>query len=296
MNTFIEFINSTFNIDNNTSATIVITLTVFLLGFIISWLKNSIKSLLKRNRIKKIFLDLLKEITETASKQSAFFKDFYESLYIENEDKAFRLKRIPINHLENIQKLNINSVYEAFFSGIENIFNKDTKRKAFNKCWLHINSLNYWEYRYPEEIQSFISKFNVYEEKRNDALEKWRVVSQEIFHQATKGEIPKELAEYISRYDKIVYDWQTNGMNTHYYIVQNELIYPLISLNREYKQFHFVLLITNILLEVTNYYEDLVNTINFYREGFKIYYHTYRSSSKVLEKALKILEKKLICT
>lgn len=289
MKIIIEYLNNLFNIDNETSATIVITLTVFILGFIITWFINVLRKYFNRRRTRKLFLDLLKEIARTTLRQSNNFFDFSKKLTIENQD-IFELDKSPINHLDNISRLSINSFHEAFFTGPENLCCRIIKQKAFNKIWIHISALSYWEQQYPNDLKEFINKFNNYEDKRNEELENWRKLSDELIFQVRQQGPTGRYLEYFTRYDEIVYGWQTAGQNTHYFTVQTDLIEPLRLLNRDFHDLPVVLVLNNPLLGVTNYYENLISTLRVYNRQFNSLGISYKNSSKMITKGLQILK------
>lgn len=289
MKRFIEFINELFSIQNETSATIVITLTIFILGFILTGVMNIIRAYNSRKSIRNLFIDLLIEVSKTALKQADYFKSFEDILSIENKD-FFRLKKTPINHLDNLSKLSINAFHEAYFTGFENIFCRKIRQKAFNKIWIHISSLSFWEEKHHNELKDFINKFNSYENKRNDELETWRKISDQLIYMAQQQNVEGKLREYFTKYDKIVYTWQNAGQNTHYFVVQRDLIEPLRKLNREYKELPFVLTLTNPLLGVTSGYENLVSLLNVNKITYHSHYQSYKNSGRIIAKAIKILK------
>jgi len=289
MKCIIEYLNELFNIDNETSATIVITLTVFILGFMITWFINALRKFFDRRRTRRLFFDLLKEIDRTALRQSYNFFEFGKKLTIEYQD-IFELDKSPINHLDNISHLSINSLHEAFFIGFENLWCRKIRQKAFNKIWIHISALTYWEQQYPNDLKEFINKFNNYEDKRNEELENWRKVSEELIFQVRQQGATGLHLEYFTRYDRIVYGWQTAGQNTHYFTVQRDLIEPLRLLNRDFHDLPVVLVLNNPLLGVTNYYENLVSTLRVYNRQFNSLGISYKNSSKIIAKGLQILK------
>ena len=288
MKNFIEYINNLFGIDNQTSATIIITLSVFILGFLMTGLFNSIKTEIKRNSTRKFFKDLLREIARTADKQSRYFQDFSKILNIEHEGQ-FVLKSTPINLLDNIQKLSLENISDACHNGIRNPFTNKIRRKAFNKIWLHISSLAFWEERQVYELEKFINKFNEHENKRNEELENWRKISDQMMHPTNTQSIPAQAKPYYEEYDRIVYKWQTEGQITHYKKVQDELVDPLRELNRKYKDLPYTLLLNSPLLGVTNSYNNLKTTLDVYSNQYRSQYITYKAASRVISKSIKII-------
>ena len=289
MERIIDSINKLFNIKNETSATIMITLGVFILGFILTGLVNVFRSYFNRQSIRRLFSDLLLEVSRTALKQSENFKVFAGNLNIEYKD-VFKLNKTPINHLDNLSKLSINEFHKAYFTGFENTFKRKIRQKAFNKTWIHISSLSFWEQRQHAELKEFITKFNSYEDKRNEELEAWRKISDQLIYMVQQQGVEGRLKEYFTKYDKIVYGWQSAGQNTHYFVVQRDLIEPLRVLNREYKELPFVLTLTNPLLGVTNYYENLVGLLNVTQRAYYSYYRSYRNSGRLIAVAREFLK------
>lgn len=288
MQRLVDYINTVFGIENETSATIVITLIVFILGFLITGIVGAIRRFSQRKVTRNLFISLVEEILKSATRQSKNFHEFTTTLNIENQD-SYSLGRYPLNHLDNINNLPFSDFHNAYFNGLENIFCKRKRAKAFNMIWKYLSTLKYFESRYPDELVSFINKFNVYENKRNEEIEKWRQILDNLLFETNNKQLPPRLKEYMESLDEIVFNWQNNSKNTHYHIVQLELVKPLRKLNKDYKDIPYTLHFNTPLLGITQYYNNMVSVLLVYSKIFKSYYYTYRSASKLLSASLNSL-------
>lgn len=160
------------------------------------------------------------------------------------------------------------------------IFFMKKRRTAFNKIWAQLSTLAYWELQYPKDLVEFISKFNEYEDHRNESLERWRMNSDQLLIITQNAPVPNDLGVYLKAYDGIVYSWQQSEERTHYHNVQERLVYPLRDLNRENSDFPFVLTLNNHLLSITHYYDSMDKILKVNRDRYWTYYFAYKKAGK----------------
>lgn len=209
MKEIIDCIKDTFGIDNNTTATILITISVFLIGLIFQALYHIIVNIIKRSRYRSMFIHLLEEISKSSYKQGEFFKDFAKTLDIKYVGH-FNLNTATLSYLSTYEKLDFEILYSAFFHGIENLFSR-RKLKAFAKAHTALSKTVGIENKYPEDLKNFITKFNGYEDKWNDSIEMVRQGFEGIFAQIkqTPQIVQNSLeARFFTEMDKIIYGWQ----------------------------------------------------------------------------------------
>ena len=79
----IDWLQNLFEIDNNATATIIITITVFLIGLILQGIYQLIRNYIKRQRHRRMFIHLLQETSKASYKQGEFFLALVNTLNIE---------------------------------------------------------------------------------------------------------------------------------------------------------------------------------------------------------------------
>lgn len=289
MNKVQGFLQEVFSIDANTSATILISILVFVIGLIITWFGNSLKNFLKRKRRRKQFRLLIESISNGAIKQA---KNFSSSLPTFKIDYIgyFTLKNSVISQLDNIDKINLEVFFEAYFSGIENLLSNSKKRKAFNRTWGHFYHLKKIETRYTEQLQSFISKFNKTEDLRNESLDIFFNSIKTILQQVNNANFPPDLRQYVMRVDRVFVAWQTldEENRTHYFVVNQNIVEPIFEINKDFiNDYSDVLNINNQLLLVKYHYENMENQIKHFYKTIDDYSGFYRLLSRILKYYLK---------
>lgn len=281
-----EIINCLFGIGNETSAPIIITFIIFILGYLISYLVKFIENFLKRKSKRKLFFELLKEISKSASTQALNFKEFADTLVITYE-KGFKLRRVNINHLSNLNKLDFETIHDAYFTGIENWIYFRHSRDEFNIVWSGISKLTYWEAVYRDEVDKFINKFNSYESKRNDLMDRFRII-YDTFIQSVNGKtVSKEYGIYINGLQSKILLWLNVPNNIHFYNAQHDLVLPLIEHNKQYPEYEISLQLNNVLLEASYYYDNLKRHLENYRELFLSYEKTYETVGQKINNYLR---------
>jgi len=278
-----KLINELFGINNDTSAPIIITLIVFLSGYLIAYFIKFITGILNRRSQRKLFYELLDEIASCTLVQAKNFEKFVKTLEITFES-GFELEREDINHLSNLNKLNFESIHKAFFTGIENWVFYRHSRNEFNKVWSGISKLNYWETIYYDEVNKFINKFNVYENKRNELLDKFRVM-YDTYNQSINGvKVTKEFRDYFVELQEKVKKWSKIPNFIHYHIAQVNLVLPVIEHNNNHPEFEISLQLNNVLLEVSYYYENLKNLLETYKKLFQSYEKIYSGIGNTIKR------------
>lgn len=286
----IDSINHFWGIDNNTSATIFITLFIFALGFIITGFASFIKRLLSRYKYRKHFRAIVKSIGQSSERQSKRFDDGVKTLDIKHKGN-FALKSGVLTHLDNIDKIDFNLLYEAYFFGLENTFSGKLRLKAFDKIWAYCSQLKKIEERYPEQLNSFIQRFNELEDKRNESLTGFRKLLDNIIHSTRGQQVPQRVAEYLKSLDKIMLEWQKldERERTHYYIVNEQVVQPIRKLNKTYQELPVTLEMNNFLLAADHYFASMERLIENYHDMFKSYFYFYKLTSKIFQLSISIL-------
>lgn len=281
-----ELVNNFFGIGNETSAPIIITIFVFALGIIINYLINLSEKIIKRNSTRKLFYEMLKEISRTTLSQAEIFKNFTKKLNIEYED-TFILKRQNINHLSNLNKLNFDTIHDSFFTGVENYFVFRHDREEFNKVWSEISNLTYWENQYRNDLDKFIDKFNEYENKRNDLLDTFKKTHDSIMINLKQTGTNERIDEYLVKFLKIIQDYQTVPNATHHFKAQNHFVLPLRKLYKEYMDFSFSIILNNHLLEASFYYDSLEKLLKVNEDLFESYSSLYDRIGETMKNYLR---------
>lgn len=288
----IDYISDLFNIDNNTTATIVITIAVFLTGLAFQGLFSFIKNLSIRCRKRRFFIHVLDKTGQASLKQGNLFNDFSKKLAISYVGN-FELSTITFPYLSTFDKIDFELVYNAFFNGPENLCSQ-YKTKAFTKAYSIISRIQSIESKYPTDLQKFIDKFNGYEDKWYNAVELIRQQYEQILGSSTEITVTNPLvADFLTRMDGIISSWQRQINYTHYSTEFNSLVNPLYNLLKE-PQFESIALrskqLLNLLIEAQGHYQNMVSLLENYSSLYQLYGRIYCNSLRIIKVIVKILK------
>ena len=279
-----------FNIDNNTSATLIVALTVFILGFLFTGLSKSIVAYRYRRNYRKIFKEMINEIILCTKKQSNNLKNLVDTLSIENKD-YFKLKKQNINLLNNFSQIPFDTFYSAYFKGFENLC-KRKKLTAFNKTFGLTDSLLKNENQIINELNNCVNSFNKHADKWNDSSEKVRLNIENI-RLALDGEsVPRNIGDFFQAIDQTVYDWGKLNNRSQYFIAYSQLIKPMLDLyakNENNDVVRISKMLLDSLMDSEYHYLTMKRTLEFYRELFTKFEYQYKYTSRLLNKINLIL-------
>lgn len=288
----IDFLKELFGIDGNTAATLVITLSVFILGYIVNGLNNLMVGYIKRRNYRKIFNDIVGTIANNIGLQANMFQSSASNVNIKNLGD-YHVKIITITHLDNVDKLDFKDIYNAYFSGIENVFSKK-KLKAFNKVFGRLSLIKGIEMKLASEMNTFDTKFHEHELRYNESIEQLRQFTDSISAATNGTTLPTPVANYLEGMDRIIYRWQLLPNRVEYSVVKENYIDPMLAHNRAFQDLRFqganpILSMNTILLNAAHHYNNMEKTLQVYSDNLKNYHYLYRAAKRITDKAMKIL-------
>lgn len=286
-----KYLELTFGIDANTSATLIITLFVFIVGLILQQGLRTFTNYLERKRTRKTFFFALEEFWLQVKKQSEEYLKISNGLRFDKENN-FEFKKATISTITSLNELGFKNAYEALFHGPENWIkiNSKVKMKAFNKIWNSIKSVEFWHEKSFQDIDFFITKYNLFNDRRNSALRNYRAFIEPIMHSFNGKNIPKELAFYLKKVDQIQFEWQKMPDRTRADIVNKHLIIPLRILNRKNQDKEIAVKMNDNLLESSLEYQNLINLLEVHKKQYKSYYRNFRQYYKTCKKGQRIIK------
>jgi len=290
MENLTNFLKTTFNIDDNTSATLIVTLTVFILGFILTGIFKSIVAYRYRRNYRKIFKEMINEIIRCTKKQSINLKNLIKSLRIENDD-YFKLKKQNINLLNNFNQIPFDTFYSSYFKGVENIC-KRKKLTAFNKTFGLIDALLKNESQIIIELNNCIINFNKHADKWNDSTEKVRLNIENIRLALDGKSLLRNMGEFFQAIDQTVFNWQKLKNRSQYHVAYSQLIRPMLDLydkNENNDVVKISKMLLDNLMDSEYHFLSMDRSLEFYRLLFTNFEYQYKYTSRMLNKINLIL-------
>ena len=286
-----KYLEYQFDVDPNTSATIIITISVFMLGIFFQYLLHSITKFSERKRVRKIFLVGLSEFSKQVKKQSEQYGISAKTFAFDKKTN-FEFNRATIFTISSLNGLDYNQTYQAFFFGFENIvkFNSNRKFEAFNKVWDSIKSVEFWHEKSFQNINYFIEKYNELNEKRNEAVNAHRLFYEPIMKKLDGQDVPENIGRYMQAADQIHVDWQNKENRTRPHNIHRYLILRLRILNRKNQDIQIANGMNDNLLTASMEYESQRNFLKAqkdqmenYERSFRLYYRLVIAGREILK-------------
>jgi hypothetical protein len=250
-----DFLVDYFGIDKNTSATIIITIFVFGAGIFTSLMVDFFKTWYRRRMLQEVLkLDFAKSL----NKQGNIFAETAAQFNFDRQG-PMEISRVEISQISSIKEIGYDQSFQAFFYGIYNLAlfgRRKLKLKSFNKLWDSISAISYWHEKAVKEFDSYIEQSNVYNQRRNTAIDGYRKLIEEVFASVNGNRVPPPLATYLASIDAIHVIWQGLPNRTLPHIVQRKLVLPIRILNRKHQNLPIVNNINTYLLEASIHYEN----------------------------------------
>lgn len=290
LNIIQKYLESVFEIDANTSATILITLSIFIIGISIQQLLLLFSKFIERRKTRKIFKISLTGFIKQVKKQSEGYNETAKSFTFD-EQTNFEFTRATIYTLSSLNSIGYQKTYEAFFTGFENIWkcNLNLKLKAFNKVWDSIKSVEFWHQKSFEDLSDFIDKYNDLNEKRNIAIENHRRFFESIITEINNKSVPAKVGLYIQDVDRIHVDWQKLKNRTRPNIIHRYLIIKLRIINRKNSNIKIVNRMNENLLDATKEYQNQRNLLKTQKDQFENYSMNFKLFYRLSSKAKNVL-------
>jgi hypothetical protein len=291
----IEWINNTFGIKNDVSIPILISLIVFIVGGLASYVLHKIREFSSRIRTRKIFYSLLEEVIINLKVKEKHTYNFYPEIKTDHEG-GWYLPYTTISFLETFFELDFNDIYFSFRKKFYWRFcSKKISYTAFNRIWSILRNLRFFEQKLERDLQKMISRFDSFHKEYGIKLEEYRKYHDDLSRKTKGVEIPKsekKLYDYLIALDKIWLEWQKldEKKRTSFFITYNQLVKPVLELNRKNSDLQITQESSNLLLACEFQYIEMENTLNTYQKIFKQYYQTYRQARILLKKCLEIIK------
>jgi len=282
INQLIDYLVKSFNIPRQAIATILISLSTFILGILIN---NAIISFNKffQRRIHRTLSQInYKLLLKNVYKQQHDFFNFKEQLIISHFGPFdYNYKIMPA--LDVFNKLGYENLYKAYFRGIENftLFRNRKKLSAFNNLWTSIEYLNHIQKDSFEKVENFIAKNSDLNDLRNQSLGKAQNIVEEFrIHFNRELTIKEPLGVFFSQREQIIKDYREEK---DFNLPDKTEVYvnKLLNLNRDnvniiqrYERDIHAVELNSYLLESSYRFENMKNHIESVN-----YYFAYLSTS-----------------
>lgn len=293
----ISFLNQTFGTGKDTTATILVTIFTFSTGILITIIFKAIEGYLDRRNHRKLLKLNTMLLMKEMFRQATSYKKFADGLKIETTTPLF--KQISISAVFIFYQLGYKNLYNAFFSGIENVLrfrNRKKRRIAFQNVWSTVEFLTVFHHKSFTEVKEFINLEKAANSLRNQSIgEAYKIINtiRFTFH---KEKLPKNLITYCNALEEILINHLKQNDNTNAKVVNDFVILPILELNNKdidvFKEYMSVLnpaSFNSHLSESSMLYQNQKNLIESNRKYFNHLNVSFVDSYKKLKSTYRTL-------
>lgn len=289
----INWINENFNVNNDVSLPIIISLIVFITGGLVRYFFTGLGKYQQRKRLRKTFKMLNKQMIKDLSKKEKIAEKFYPRVSPKNRE-PWQLKHIPLNYLETYFQLNFQDIYYAFQKQLSWLKSRTSKDEAFHKIWSQLRNVQFFEEQKEKDIDDLIANFKEVHTSYNLEIVKLRKFHVDITKRFKKDPLflnEVHLQTVIKYYFNI---WKRfsdidEQKRKHHFSTYNFLVRPLTQLAKEHPDHPIIEPLTPIVVSCEIKYNSIKNVLNLYRTVFKNHYLVYRSARRLVSKADKMI-------
>lgn len=289
-----KWINDIFGIDNEVSAPILITLTVFIIGGLVKLIFDQINAYLKRKSYRNTFYSIVEEIIKDCGKKERHIQGLLPTLNIDHKSH-WTLSYSKLKYVNQLFKLPFEIIYGAFEKLFSCQCNKTIKRKAFHEIYSLLENINYFDSYIRPDMEQFIQNFNRRHDMYNLALSSFNTLRDKFDFQIqgqtfTKG--AGGIDDYAIEGNEIWKKWfeLDEKERVHYKITYDYLVEPLLKLNKKFNELGFTLEQNMHLLECSAQFVEMENIMKRVSMTFTNHYYNFRTTRRKLKKCLNVIK------
>src|SRR6266536_554571 len=206
MKKIIEYFTS-WGIDKNTSATIVITIFIFTAGLFFAWLAGQIKKNKEKRSYRKSLLLILKHFSQDCEKQSKIVRRSLQSAGLVSGND-FIVKFVSIGTLDYLNKLDFN----IFLQNFEPFLFKRHYSNAVSKLFELIAQIKVQNETALDFLKTFSGEYKKHERLFYENVDGLRKIHDELgIHFDGKTMEKDEGGDLIQGYFHVFGEWQKAG-------------------------------------------------------------------------------------
>lgn len=288
-----KFLESLFNIDSNTSSTIIITIIVFALGYVFTSLGKSLSEYSLRNANRNLFIKNLETLISSLKKRREILEEQLAHLNIE----TFTV--VPVGKIQFFQISILNSMthkasFECFFDGIENMFrsnkSKKLRNKAFVKVWENIANIEFWENNMYEQMKPAQEEINRMNETMGKPLKDMRVLYTELLTHLNGPTIQPLERQFLSDLKITVDTWVNQPNREHGHTVNEHLSKRLKLLCNKYETISSARQLRDYCMDASYCYGNIVLINQSLQRALTDYDHSLKYFMRSTKVIIKILD------
>ncbi len=251
---FFDTLESLLGIDRKVSIPIVLTLSTFLLGFIINWTANAVIKWLKKRRYRTSLMVIINDFVHSCKAQEKINDKFTEQKgYLHGENYTLQIKsNFALNYLS---KLDVASFIENFSR------NFDSKRpEEICELFSLVENVRFQNEKLQEMMELTRQKYWEHADEYKKGLDGIRIIFDEfISEHREKKDVPKEVFDMVNPIGLIFKKWTDKGANKNIHNTHSEIVISVYNQTKTSKPHPYSTKLLNHCLDSMLAFDNIKN-------------------------------------
>lgn len=290
-----KFFKRIFGIDANTSATIIITVLIFFLGYFLNSLAKSYSEYLIRKRVRKVFIVNLTQLEKALKNRQEILIE--QVLYLETVPNKVYMGGVHFYSIEVLREIGFKNSFECFLSGWENLISgrksSILKQKAFNKVWNIVSIIEYWDKTSKEDVLSFQKAMNEMLEKITPSSNLLRTTIDKFLASVPIQPTSQKEMEFKNLLRNVIDNWRNHSKNINDITEVNLRVHylePLKALTLQFKDLKEARYIYEIVNDMFYWNNNIKNISDAFKQQLGALAWYMRYCNRTCNKIIKILK------
>jgi hypothetical protein len=280
-----------YGVDANTTTTIFITIIVFGLGLIFTWIGGQIKTGSQRIAYKNSLLYILGDFSKACLNQTKVIKDSLKNVSLV-KGTDFMVKNMPIGTLEYLNRIDLAVLIQNLRKPLlKRIIDKRSNySKAISKLINIVYQIKVANETLPEALDKYFEISRNLEKDFYSNVYELTKVNDELWVKYGSMPPPREDINYVKGYFGIFESWEKNGAKTQIIHERNEIVLKILAHNQQFFGNSLAFQTNNFALLADAAFIDIEKTESFLVKLFETFAYSHRRASKVVDVIIKILD------
>ena len=291
-NPLIEWINEFFGIQNDVSSTIIITLTVFILGQFATYLFKIFNKKKDYRDLRFTVKIVLQRIIKNLKNKEESIREFYNTLSPEYTG-IVSLNTNSIDYIDSYFDLNSSQVILAFRTKFQYNLNSKFKNEAFYTIRPILKNLEQLNERLSKNADVLETRFAEYHKSYNSSLMEYRNNLERLKSDLKDVDNSNIDKAKLIEIDKIHYAWQQLDLGekerVRYLVTYENIVKPLLKIDRSNQNLQIFNFLDPYLLNCSHQFDQIQTLMAKYQEQYRWDYLSVRKSRRLLIRIIRIL-------
>lgn len=290
MNRIFDFFHR-LGVDPNTTATIFITILVFGLGLLFTWIGSQIKKLSERRRYRRSIIYILEEFSRACKRQTVVVRKTLDKAgLIDGND--FNIDFVPIGTLDYLNRVDLSIMIQNLGRPIivRLLTCRTDTLKAVSKLIEIISLIKVTNEQISTITKAYFDSYRFHEKQFYSSVDDLRKLNDLFSLQLPRGEILPMEVPYVNGYFEIFNKWFEAGAST---VIKDEykmIVLKVLEHNKKFNNVSHTFQSNNLALLAGNSYSTIEKVDKLLFKHFEHFIQTHRRAGKVVDIIIKILE------